>query len=91
MREREREEERELNVFVDNEREEIDRGFSGRFSSNMGYKFDMDDYQGEEFGSNPHEAMNSSILRFKKDESPPPAPETVDLSAADEKDSLDFI
>jgi hypothetical protein len=41
MRERENEEERELNVFIDNERERTDREYSGRFSSNIGFKYDF--------------------------------------------------
>lgn len=84
MREREREEEREINVFVDNEREAIDRGYSGRFSSNMGFKADFDEYQAEEFGYGSHD-MNNSLLRFKKDESPlAPPPDPVSCSQRDE-------
>lgn len=52
---------------MDNEREEIDRGFSGRFSSNMGFKYDFDKYEGEEFNYSETSNMNSSILRFKKE------------------------
>ena len=38
-----------MDVFVDNEREAIDRGYSGRFSSNMGFKYDFEEEQAEDF------------------------------------------
>jgi hypothetical protein len=67
---------------VDNEREEIDRGYSGRFSSNMGFKVDFDEYQGEEFSYEPRDSMNNSIMRFNKDECPPTV-EPVNLELKD--------
>jgi hypothetical protein len=74
---------------VDNEREAIDRGYSGRFSSNMGFKMDFDDYQAEEFGYGEHD-INNSLLRFKKDEAPPPV-EAVSCEQKDEGESLQFV
>lgn len=56
-----------MDVFVDNEREAIDRGYSGRFSSNMGFKYDFEEEQAEDFASHP-DSLNSSLLRFKREE-----------------------
>lgn len=39
----------------------------------MGFKYDFEEYQAEELASDSHN-MNSSILRFKKDESAPVMP-----------------
>jgi hypothetical protein len=75
---------------VDNERETFDRGFSGRFSSNMGFKYDFDEYQAEELASDSHN-MNSSLLRFKKDESPPPEIPVISLEEQDETESLQLV
>lgn len=72
---------------MDNEREIIDRGYSGRFSSNMGFKYDFEDEQAEEFASHA-ESLNSSLLLFKKEE---PVAETVNYGHLDEEESLRII
>ncbi len=55
---------------MDNEREDIDRGFSGRFSSNMGFKFDFAEEEAEEFAQSKTDNLNDSFFRMKIESSP---------------------
>jgi hypothetical protein len=50
----------------------------------MGFKYDFDEYQAEELASDSHN-MNSSILRFKKEEKDERAP-VIPVISLEEKD-----
>ena len=51
-------------MFADNEREEMDRGTSGRFSANFGMKVDFGDtYEGEEFKDEDKSNVRFSMLK----------------------------
>jgi hypothetical protein len=61
----ERDNDFQINVFKDNEREEIDRGTSGRFSTNFGMKIDFGDHREEDFNYESPSNIQDSLLRFK--------------------------
>lgn len=60
----------------------------------MGFKYDFEDEQAEEFASHA-DSLNSSLLRFKKEEPAeqpqPTASESVEYARVDEEESLRII